>query len=113
MGQGEQEALLEALSTSIRRQTELGVQIGREVDESTRLVSRVGDKVGGTERKVERTTEAIDSFKVAPCWVVGWVSVVFLLLVLVVLLATSGGCMIVYSSQTCHDMPWGRHNASY
>jgi hypothetical protein len=50
----EQEALLDDLGSSLKRQQSVGREIGREVEEQQPLINRVASKAGQSEARVQR-----------------------------------------------------------
>ena len=110
-GHREQDALLDDLGVSLQRQQSIGGAIGVEVDESTALLKKIDSRVHLTDARVQRENQRIEEFKTPPCAIFMWVVCFFLVACLIVLLATDGGCIIVYGSKKCKDMPWGKNHS--
>jgi hypothetical protein len=62
-----------------------------------------------SDGKVRRETERIAQFEVGRCSVALWVVAALLAIVLIILLATDGGCKIVFSATYCRSRPWLSH----
>ena len=102
-----QDELLDDLGTSIRRQQGLGESIGTQVDESSHLLDRIGQKTNAVDSNVNRENQRMDEMKTPPCSIAMWVIVFLLAAILIIILATDGGCRIVHSSAWCAKRPWG------
>lgn len=106
----EQDALLEDLGGSLRRQHAIGGAMKREVEEQQPLLGRLATKTERSDRRVQHEAERIDKFSAGKCSCFLWIVAILLALILIVLLATSGGCRIVYSEKYCSDLPWLPHH---
>jgi hypothetical protein len=105
--------LFSDLGGSLQRQQHIGLQIGKTVEEQQPLIDRVAARTGRSDAKVQREIQRIEEFEVGKCSIVAWIVVFFLAAVLIVLLATDGGCKILFSSSYCANRPWlSRPNAT-
>ena len=99
----EQDEGLDLLGESLVRQRRVGERIGQEADESTALLERMHGQTDMTRMRVERENERIEHFSATEnkCACGMWVLIALLAVILIVLLATDGGCLIVMSKAKC------------
>jgi len=97
----EQDEVLDQLADSVVRSRIVGEQIGQEATESTRLLQHVGGQTDRTGERVRKESEAIQKLEVDGANITCYVVIGLLVIALIIVLATDGGCYIVMSKASC------------
>jgi hypothetical protein len=87
--QPQQDELLDVLATSLTRQKEIALDIGKETEEQVGLLDRLDHRSERSRKRVEREIQRIETFslKSSTCWL--WIIIFILVVVLCVVIVVA------------------------